>query len=1320
MRFGLRSWAGWPAACLLALVSLLGLCLTNASAIGLEVLPNNVEMNFPGGYRVMSDEGKVMKTVPGPASATVKAKSSGKVFAPGEVYLSDWSYERLQKGEKPNWIVPNTAVPAAAPTKNAASTPKGIVAYPSVREVSFPEGYSVFTDDGQLIKTVPGPTSIALMAESDGKSFAGGKAYLSDWSFEQLQQGKSPNWVVGHGPRRAPELQDSDNYAEPLISLPRPFLLETTRETFDDCDIVDFNGRVIASVPLGSPINVVVRGVSSGLHLPESEFHKMLAGLQPHWIRPAYLRDTSNSIAPKSDPSFGKPANVGEPKISDFINVSLSASTASSNVGGAKSLDEKQRGMKARGSISNHNKPGEADVAVYPDAVEVVFPDGYYVFNDYCTLVADIPGPVKATVRARAKDTAGVPLKPPPYGQITTLTPDEARSLIFYRNLNLNGLTVLSPETAEALLEASQMPGCAGDPRLRVELNGLAQLTEESAHALSQIKCDTLSLNGLKNLGLQVATNLSQSKSKSLCLNGLLSLNVTEAAALSQYIGGSGTAIQLNGLQSLSESAALALNLARSGSFSSIEINGLQSVSDALARALSQSSTENLQLNGVLSISDNAAMTLGSFRGSLELNGLKTLSTKAAVCLAGSTNGTHESLRRLCLNGVSQMPVSALNALTGYRGTVELNGFNDQHARNVEVSEASSESDRFYLCDTDYERMKNGAAPNWILVPYSIQSPKVAALFYKTLERQVNYALPQLKGASSDDLWSEVDDAYGSRNIVEHIIFAHHPLTSKTYVDIAKGYGGKTWDNVFEIDGFSESLEVASGTWISVEEAPFEGIASLPRNERNWFLSTLPGVYQAVVDAFRRDLEPQQQMPIKPEPERLPTIPNESVYLEFYRSPFIPTGLHKKYALWNKLSQEEKALLAKGLSSSKPSFYGVRIYRGSKCVEDIALFGAVDFELFVEIMMRNFTKRKAGLSLDSTDEWLQGFCDTIYKKIFERLHHHLFGVEKIFWKASGYMSLVPLDLIAIQGGGSDCIAEIPMIEVSAAEALGKLGLRGTELNGSDVLLVGNPDFNMGQTQSVTQHAYDANAMKVVSRAFSGRSLAFDDLPGADTEVTKLLGILTTTRPGQVKVLRGPDATKTEVLERLRCSRVAHLATHGFYLDMTLSPEEGDSKLFDEMKKSSDLFFRSGLALAGANATLTYWSKDSSSAAPDGILLASEIKQLDLNNIKLLVLSACSTAEGKPVDGRSVASLREAFLSAGVETLVSTLWDIPDDFTVKIMGDFYQSVMQGDSPSVALWKAKRKNFLELRKSNGFAESMVKVAPFVAVTQAAKDP
>jgi TPR repeat protein/formylglycine-generating enzyme required for sulfatase activity len=88
----------------------------------LEIFEQQRVLIFPQGYTVHNDAGAVIKTVPGPAELTCVGIARDKAFAPQGAYLSDWSYERMQKGEKPNWVAGEVSgVEAPAPQNQQAS-----------------------------------------------------------------------------------------------------------------------------------------------------------------------------------------------------------------------------------------------------------------------------------------------------------------------------------------------------------------------------------------------------------------------------------------------------------------------------------------------------------------------------------------------------------------------------------------------------------------------------------------------------------------------------------------------------------------------------------------------------------------------------------------------------------------------------------------------------------------------------------------------------------------------------------------------------------------------------------------------------------------------------------------------------------------------------------------------------------------------------------------------------------------------------------------------------------------------------------------------
>jgi CHAT domain-containing protein/tetratricopeptide (TPR) repeat protein len=142
------------------------------------------------------------------------------------------------------------------------------------------------------------------------------------------------------------------------------------------------------------------------------------------------------------------------------------------------------------------------------------------------------------------------------------------------------------------------------------------------------------------------------------------------------------------------------------------------------------------------------------------------------------------------------------------------------------------------------------------------------------------------------------------------------------------------------------------------------------------------------------------------------------------------------------------------------------------------------------------------------------------------------------------------------------------------------------------------------------------------------------LPDSKKEVETIAQDL----PRPSTLLEGADATETRFKELpLQNTQVIHLALHG-YADLDY-PE------------------RSALIFA-----------PEASGTDDGLLQVREIRQMHLNS-KLVTLSACDTGVG-PVGETGIVTLVNAFIEAGADSVVSTLWELADQPTSKLMTNFY--------------------------------------------------
>lgn len=157
----------------------------------------------------------------------------------------------------------------------------------------------------------------------------------------------------------------------------------------------------------------------------------------------------------------------------------------------------------------------------------------------------------------------------------------------------------------------------------------------------------------------------------------------------------------------------------------------------------------------------------------------------------------------------------------------------------------------------------------------------------------------------------------------------------------------------------------------------------------------------------------------------------------------------------------------------------------------------------------------------------------------------------------------------------------------------------------------------------------------------------EPLPSAEQEALAIAQLFNT------KAITGEQATKVSIVQQLSQARLVHLATHG---------------LLDDIKK---------LGIPGAIALAP-------SKEDEGFLTSGEVLNLKLN-AELVVLSACNTGRGK-ITGDGVIGLSRSFISAGVPSIIVSLWSIPDAPTAALMTEFYHNLKVNPDKAQALRQA----------------------------------
>lgn len=154
-------------------------------------------------------------------------------------------------------------------------------------------------------------------------------------------------------------------------------------------------------------------------------------------------------------------------------------------------------------------------------------------------------------------------------------------------------------------------------------------------------------------------------------------------------------------------------------------------------------------------------------------------------------------------------------------------------------------------------------------------------------------------------------------------------------------------------------------------------------------------------------------------------------------------------------------------------------------------------------------------------------------------------------------------------------------------------------------------------------------------------------------------------------------------------RLLHVATHGFYLSDQRQIQSNEFMKAVAMKipENQQMMTHSGLLFAGANRA--WRGQDLIDGIEDGILTANEISNLDLSHTDMAVLSACETGLGEDMAMEGVFGLQRAFKLAGVNTLVMSLWKVPDEATSMLMQYFYDNWLGGMDKHAAFTAAQRK-------------------------------
>ncbi|HEX8822774.1 MAG TPA: CHAT domain-containing protein, partial [Archangium sp.] len=334
------------------------------------------------------------------------------------------------------------------------------------------------------------------------------------------------------------------------------------------------------------------------------------------------------------------------------------------------------------------------------------------------------------------------------------------------------------------------------------------------------------------------------------------------------------------------------------------------------------------------------------------------------------------------------------------------------------------------------------------------------------------------------------------------------------------------------------------------------------------------------------------------------------------------------------------------------------------------------------------------VTLANRDAAFEEHARALYRLAFQPLLPLLGKTRRLFLSPDGQLALVPFS--ALHDGHQFLVDGFDFTVLTSGKDLLP---RSQEIApAASVVVLADPDFSASlvpPAASSDEASTRTERTASVERFFSSlredpvrRAWNAVPLPGTRREAEAIQRLYP-----QAQLFLGPEATKLRLLH-LISPGILHLATHGFFLEDAPAPRGSRAVGHfgalgeDTTAPPPEPLLRSGLLLAGASTSTPTIPGVPSPSPDDALVTALELAGLDLWGTQLVVLSACDTGRGDVKMGQGVYGLRRAFLVAGAETVVTSLWKVDDETTSALMEAYYRNLLAGQGRAAALREAMR--------------------------------
>ena len=299
---------------------------------------------------------------------------------------------------------------------------------------------------------------------------------------------------------------------------------------------------------------------------------------------------------------------------------------------------------------------------------------------------------------------------------------------------------------------------------------------------------------------------------------------------------------------------------------------------------------------------------------------------------------------------------------------------------------------------------------------------------------------------------------------------------------------------------------------------------------------------------------------------------------------------------------------------------------------------------------------------------------TVYRKVMAPLQQALAGRRHIFLSLDGDLQLIPF--AALHDEDDYLLGRYHFNYLNSSRDL--LGYIEPSKPHTTAMVFADPDLDQlpaGGGSPAAKPAQPTLLAQASVRATRGLCLGgLERLTGTRQEAQRIRYLL----PGASLFL---DASASE--ENLLAAEspgILHVAGHSVTLD-----GQGECTADGKTQRGLESItvpplnaprHQVGLVLAGARALRRGGDHGLGTGSADGILTALEVTSMNLWGTQLVVLSTCDSGRGAVVSGEGVFGLRRAFMIAGAQTLVGSLWQLHDYSARDLITIYYERLLQG--------------------------------------------